>query len=56
MYVFGVSKYRGWLIFLVVVVALAFAVFAIRARLERAVIAASIYHAHIFTDPPSRRR
>ena len=34
------------------VVALAFAVYAIRAQLERAVIAASIYHAHIFTAPP----
>jgi hypothetical protein len=34
-----------------VVVALAFGVYAIRAQLERAVIAASIYHAHIFTAP-----
>jgi hypothetical protein len=34
-----------------VVVALAFAVYAVRAQLERALIAASIYHAHIFTAP-----
>ena len=34
-----------------VVVALACVVYAIRAQLERAVIAASIYHAHIFTAP-----
>jgi hypothetical protein len=33
------------------VVALACAVYAIRAQLKRAVIAASIYHAHIFTAP-----
>jgi hypothetical protein len=46
-----VSKYTRWLIFLMVVAALAFAVYAIRAQLERAVIAASIYHAHIFTAP-----
>lgn len=45
------SKYRRWLISLMVVVALAFAVYAIRAQLQRAVIAASIYHAHIFTAP-----
>jgi hypothetical protein len=34
------------------VVVLAFAVYAIRAQLQRAVIAATIYHAHIFTAPP----
>ena len=34
-----------------VVAVLAFAVYAIRAQLQRAVIAASIYHAHIFTAP-----
>ena len=48
---FSVSKHRRWLISLMVVVALAFALSAIRAQLERAVIAASIYHAHIFTAP-----
>lgn len=52
MYDFTVSKYKRWFILLTVVVALAFAVYAIRAQLERAVIAASIYHAHIFTAPP----
>jgi hypothetical protein len=52
MYNFGVSKYRRWFIFLTVVVLLAFVVYAIRAQLQRAVIAASIYHAHIFTPPP----
>lgn len=45
------SKYKRWLISLMVVAALAFAVYAIRAQLERAMIAASIYHAHIFTAP-----
>jgi hypothetical protein len=49
--IFSVSKYTRWLISLTVVVALAFAAYAIRAQLERAVIAASIYHAHIFTAP-----
>jgi hypothetical protein len=53
MHDFKVSKYRTWFIFLLVVVALACAVFAIRTQLERAVIAASIYHAHIFTGPPT---
>jgi hypothetical protein len=48
---FGMSKYRRWLISVMVVVALAFAVYAIRAQLKRAVIAASVYHAHIFTTP-----
>ena len=52
MYDFTVSKYKRWFILLTVVVALAFGVYAIRAQLERAVIAASIYHAHIFTAPP----
>jgi hypothetical protein len=52
MYDFGVSKYRRWFIFLTVVALLAFVVYAIRAQLQRAVIAASIYHAHIFTPPP----
>ena len=33
------------------VVALAFLVYATRSQLERTVIAASIYHAHIFTPP-----
>jgi hypothetical protein len=49
--IFGVSKYTRWLTSLMVVVALAFVVYGIRAQLERAVIAASIYHAHIFTAP-----
>ncbi len=45
-------KYRRWLISLTAVVALAFVVYLIRAKLERAVIAATIYHAHLFTAPP----
>jgi hypothetical protein len=51
MYYFGVSKYKRWLISLMLVVALAFAAYAIRPQLERSFIAASIYHAHIFTAP-----
>jgi hypothetical protein len=49
--ILNVRKYTRWLISLMVVVSLAFAVYAIRAQLKRAVIAASIYHAHIFTAP-----
>ena len=45
------SKYRRWLISLMLVVALALAMYAIRRQLERTVIAASIYHARIFTPP-----
>ena len=45
------SKYSRWLISLAVVVALAFAAYAIRAQLERAVIAVNVCHAHIFTAP-----
>jgi hypothetical protein len=52
MYDFRVSRYRRRFIFVLVGVALACAVFSVRTQLERAVIAASIYHAHIFTAPP----
>jgi hypothetical protein len=48
----SVSKYKRWLISLMVVVALAVAIFATRAELERAMTAATIYRARVFTSPP----
>ena len=55
MYHFGVSKNRRWSLSLMLVAALAFLVYATRSQLERTVIAASIYHAHLHTPVTNRR-
>jgi hypothetical protein len=45
-------KHKRWLILLTIVLILALGVYSGRQSLKRAFIAASIYHAHIFTPPP----
>ena len=48
----SLRRHKRWLILLMGALVLAFGVYIIRERLERAVIACRIYHAHIFTPPP----
>lgn len=45
-------KHNRWLILLMGVLALALGIYIGREGLKRAFIAASVYHAHIFTPPP----
>ena len=47
------TRQKLWLILLGGALIVALAAYINRARLERVLIAASIYHAHIFTPPPS---
>ena len=49
----GTVKRKRWWILLICIVVLAVGVYGFRAKLERAVIAFSIYRAHIFFPPPS---
>lgn len=49
-------RYKRWRVLVIGVLVLALGVYISRERLERVLIARSVYHAHIFTAPPPSSR